>query len=599
MKTRKQGFKTRRPRLENSADAQAQGKANSPALPRPFAAPALVLVLTAVYFVAGKLGLILASVHASATAVWPPAGIALAGLLVLGYRVWPGIFFGAFLVNITTAGSVATSMGIAAGNTLEGLAGAYLVNRFANGVDVFLRPQNILKFVLLAGLTSTAVSATFGVTVLSAGGYADWADYGAIWLTWWLGDAAGNLLVAPALLLWSVTPRARWTRRQIVEAVFLLLLLLLVGVVVFGGFLPFKARNYALDFTCLPLLIWAAFRFGPRETATVSLALSAIAIWGTLLGLGPFALDAQNESLLLLQGFMGVTAVTAMAVAAVVSERRSAERALRESHDALDLRIQERTRVLSIVVKELEGEVLQRLRAEKELQGKTEELSRSNTELEQFATVVSHELQEPLRKILTFGNFLKTSNAAPEQEERQYAQKMEEAAKRMQRLVEDILNLSRVTSGAKPPEPVDLDAVLREVAADFDGRVAQIGGEIKVEPLPTVKAENLQMRQLFANLISNAYKFRKKDEPLRIAVSCRRHKEGFVVIAVEDNGIGFDEQYLDRIFKPFQRLHRRGDYEGSGMGLAICQRIIMRHGGEITARSQPAKGATFIVTLPA
>jgi len=290
--------------------------------------PVVVLGLAAIYLLAGKLGLLLAFVHASATAVWPPTGIALAAFLLLGYRVWPGIFLGAFLVNLTTAGSVATTLGIATGNTLEGLAGAYLVNRFAHGAHAFDRPQDVFKFAVLAGLASTTVSPFFGVTSLALGGYADWAEYGRIWLTWWLGDAGGALIVAPVLLLWGQDPRAHWTLAQVKEVGLLLVTLLLVGLAVFGGVLPITIETYALGFLCIPILLWTAFRFGPRETATATLLLSGIAIWGTLSGFGPFARETQNESLLLLQAFMGVTAIMALALAAGVTEQRRAEAAL-------------------------------------------------------------------------------------------------------------------------------------------------------------------------------------------------------------------------------------------------------------------------------
>ena len=209
--------------------------------------------LTVVYWVAGKLGLQLAFVHPSATAVWPPTGLTLAALLLLGYRVWPGIFLGAYLVNISTAGSIATSLGLAVGNTLEGLVGAYLVNRFANGRNAFDRPQDVFTFALLAGLVSTSVSATIGVTSLSLGGYADWANYGAIWLTWWLGDAAGDLILAPLLILWATRLTAPWPRAQVLEAAALGLLIVLVGQAVFGGISFDESQNYPLEFLCLPL----------------------------------------------------------------------------------------------------------------------------------------------------------------------------------------------------------------------------------------------------------------------------------------------------------------------------------------------------------
>jgi diguanylate cyclase (GGDEF)-like protein/PAS domain S-box-containing protein len=297
--------------------------------PRFLAHPVVVaLLLAAAYFAAGKFGLTLAFVHASATAVWPPTGIALAAFLLLGYRVWPGILLGAFLVNATTAGSVATSLGIALGNTLEGVVGAYLVNRFANGRHAFDQARDIFRFALLAALLSTTVSPTLGVTSLCLGGFAEWAQFRPIWFTWWLGDVAGDLVVAPALVLWSMKRHGRWKPGQKVEGVALLLGLILVGQCVFGGLFPSEVKDYPLEFLCIPLLVWAAFRFGQRGAATATLLLSAIAIRGTLHGFGPFARGTQNEALLLLQAFIGVIAVTKLAIAAVVSERKRVQESL-------------------------------------------------------------------------------------------------------------------------------------------------------------------------------------------------------------------------------------------------------------------------------
>jgi len=270
----------------------------------------------------------LAFVHTSATAVWPPTGLALAAVLILGYRIWPAIFLGAFLVNIATEGTVATTLGIATGNTLEGLVGAYLVNRFAHGRDVFDHPQDIFRFTLLAGLLSTTISATFGVSSLALGGFASWTSYGTIWLTWWLGDAAGALIVTPLVVLWHAKPQLRWNRRQVYQAAFLLLFLGLVGLLVFGGLLPTDVRHYPLEYLCIPILVWSAAQFGRRATVTVSFLLSGIAIWGTLVGFGPFVQGEQNESLLLLQVFVSVIAVMALALAATVSERRRTEQKL-------------------------------------------------------------------------------------------------------------------------------------------------------------------------------------------------------------------------------------------------------------------------------
>ena len=290
--------------------------------------PSCLLVLTGVYFLAGKFGLALAFVHASASPVWPPTGIALAATLLLGYRVWPALFLGAFLVNVTTAGSVWTSLGIAGGNTLEGLLGAFLVQRFANGRRVFDRARDILTFAALAGLGSTAVCATIGVTSLSLGGYASWERFGAIWLTWWLGDAAGALVVAPVLILWGMDRALRLSQARLLELLLLLGSTLLVGEAVFGGLGSPWARSYPLEFLCVPLLVVAAFRFGAREAATCVALLSVLANWGTLHGSGPFVRYTQNESLLLLQTFMGTMAMMTLLLAAIVKTHRETEGAL-------------------------------------------------------------------------------------------------------------------------------------------------------------------------------------------------------------------------------------------------------------------------------
>ncbi len=279
--------------------------------------------LAAVYLVAAKAGLALAFVHPSATAVWAPTGLALAALLLFGRSAWPAIFVGAFIANITTAGSLLTALGIATGNTLEAVIGAALVTGFAAGAHAFERAGTVFAFTGLA-LACTSLSATIGVSSLCLTGFAHWSDFGPIWWTWWLGDAAGALLVTPAILLWIAPSGMHWTPRRGVEGVAFVASLVGVGAIVFGGALPMDGADYPLEFLCLPLLVWAGFRFTPREAATALILLAAVAIRGTLGGLGPFARGSRNESLLLLQAFLAVAAVMTLALAAVVAERRRA-----------------------------------------------------------------------------------------------------------------------------------------------------------------------------------------------------------------------------------------------------------------------------------
>jgi len=243
-------------------------------------------------------------------------------------------------------------------------------------------------------------------------------------------------------------------------------------------------------------------------------------------------------------------------------------------------------------------DIRERKRVEAELRAFTVKLQESNRELEDFAHVASHDLQEPLRKIQAFGDRLKARYAEVLTGEGvDYLDRMLKAAGRMQALINDLLAFSRVTTKAQPFAPVDLGAIAQEVVHDLEERTHQTGGEVVVGPLPAVDADALQMRQLLQNLVGNGLKFHRPGVPPRVELSGSA-SNGTAEIVVSDNGIGFDEKYAERIFTMFERLHGRASYEGTGIGLAICRKIAHRHGGDIRASSRQGEGATFVVTLP-
>lgn len=233
-------------------------------------------------------------------------------------------------------------------------------------------------------------------------------------------------------------------------------------------------------------------------------------------------------------------------------------------------------------------------------------LQESNTELEQFAYVSSHDLQEPLRKIQAYGDrILQKEAERVSQQGKEYIERMLNAASRMQNLINDLLTFSRISTKAKPFEKVNLDEVLKGVLSDLEVAIAKSDAKIEVPvPLPVIDADPMQMRQLLQNLVANAIKFRKEEENPIVNIKYKRYAIGetkrgvteMLEIKVEDNGIGFDEKYNDKIFTIFQRLEGQ-KYEGSGIGLAICKKIALRHGGDIIAQSQPGKGSVFTVTL--
>ena len=283
------------------------------------------LAICLLYIVAGKLSLRLASVHPIVSPVWPPTGMAIVALLALGRRFWPAILVGAFFVNLTTAGNGLTALGIAVGNTLEALLASYLVTRFANGRFAFDKTWDILRFALYAGVLTTALSATLGVTCLTFGGFAPWSQYGLIWRTWWLGHTTGVLVFAPCMLLWSANPRLKWSERELFEAIFLFVSMLITAGIVFGPVFHAQMKGDPWTFLCTPFLVWAAFRFGPREASAAICLLCTIEVIGTVHGYGPFAKGSTNESLLLLQSFVAIKALMILIFAAEVSERRQQE----------------------------------------------------------------------------------------------------------------------------------------------------------------------------------------------------------------------------------------------------------------------------------
>ena len=253
-----------------------------------------------------------------------------------------------------------------------------------------------------------------------------------------------------------------------------------------------------------------------------------------------------------------------------ITERKQAEEALRRAKDELEVRVKERTA----------------------------ELERRNQELQEFAFVASHDLSEPLRKIRTFGTLLKGRSAERlDEKDRDYVLRMTGAAERMQNLLDGLLRYSRVQTRGEEFEPVKLDQIVQDAKNDLEVMISKAGVRLEITSLPEVTGDREQLQQLFQNLIANAVKFRRQgvDPLVRIYATGNRK---CIRIMVEDNGIGFEEKYLDTIFTPFQRLHGRSEYEGIGMGLAICKKIVERHNGTITARSTPGKGSKFIVSLP-
>jgi signal transduction histidine kinase len=529
------------------------------------------LAFAIVYFCCGKLGLSMAFVDASASAVWPPTGFALAFLLWRGRGHWPGIFVGAFIVNVTTQGSIPVTLGIATGNTLEAVIGAWCVCRFAGGLSTFESTRGAFQFIVWAALLSTCVSATIGVMSLCLGGFESWGRSGTVWLTWWLGDVVSNLIFAPLLIVWLARVVWRPGRRDVVAGIVVFLLILVLGTVVFSGQTAVGRDHWPIEFLLLPPLIWSAFRFGPRGAISASFVMSSVALWGTLEGWGPFVRNDPNESLLLLQAFMGTASMTALVLGLVVAERRRARQVLAEHRDQLEKLVESRTAKLSDMVAELDG----------------------------FSYSITHDMRGPLRAMQNFATLLE------EQLEpnipasgREYLRRIRDAAKRLDLLIQDSLDYSRIVREELPLQEVDLGTLVRGLLESYPNlHSSEADIDLQLDGI-RVLGNQSGLVQCFSNLLGNAVKFVAPGVRPRVRVFAER-KNDKITVWVTDNGIGIPAVATDKLFGMFQRMHRENEYPGTGMGLAIVRKAVERMNGSVGFESQQGKGSRFWVELPA
>lgn len=531
---------------------------------RRFSALPLIGVFALVYVITGKIGLNLASLHASASPVWPPAGIALAAILLLGYRAWPAIFVGAFLVNLTTAGSIVTSVAIASGNTLEAVAGAWLVNRFAGGKNVFDRPQGVFKFALVAAI-SAVVSPFFGVTSLALDGFAEWTKYGAIWVTWWLGDVTGDLIFTPLVLLWGIRWKLTWKKEEAMEVGVLLLLLALLSAVVFGGWLEISTKNYPIAFICGPIVLWTAFRFTQRETATGIFILSVLAVWGTVRGFGPFVGQSENQSLLTVQSWTAVLAITAMALSAGMAERR---------------------------------------RIEQELQQQKSVVEAANRTKDHFLAMLSHELRTPLTPVISALESLETEPTQTDDAKASLGMIRRNIELETQ-LIDDLLDFTRIARDKMQLRLTSIDAhqavsnVVEICRAEARSKNLNVHLNLRAKT-SHVTADAAKFQQIIWNLLKNAIKF--TPEGGDITISSDNPSDAVFTVSVRDTGVGMEPEVMQRMFDPFEQGNRSFEHRfgGLGLGLAISKSLAQAHGGTLTAQSDGSnRGSTFTLSMQA
>ena len=515
-----------------------------------------------------------------------PVGIGIAALLLGGLRLAPGLFLGVLLAHAAAPAGWRPALAVAAGTTLAAMTAAWLTARHARGRAAFERVPDLFKFAAFV-VGAAAIGAAGGVAggILSASA----APVVPMLLAGWLAHAAAGLVIAPALVLLVHAPAAAQRPVPMHEIVGAGLGLGLVVAFLWGGLSPAAARGYPLEFLTLPPLLWSAFRFGPRATAVLVLTVAAVAVAGTLSGLGPFSRATAPESAALLQVFTAVVGTTALAVAALVSERSRALTEARANTAALERRVSARTAALETAAAELAA---------------TRDAAVASARAKaRFLANISHEIRTPINGIAGMVELLLKSPLTRDQKE--IVSTVQASTDSLLALVNDVLDLSKVESGrlALESAAVDLPSLVEDTVCLLAPRGHAKGVDVVVHVDPSlgeVTGDPLRLRQVLSNLVSNAIKFTEDGEVV-VRVSARRGSgDPRLVFEVEDTGIGIAPEALERLGDAFTQADASTSrkYGGSGLGLAIARQVTERMGGQLTARSTPGRGSCFTFTVP-
>ncbi|HJP86571.1 MAG TPA: MASE1 domain-containing protein [Gemmatimonadaceae bacterium] len=516
-----------------------------------------------VYVLAALAGLSLDRVSGFATLVWPPTGLALAAVLIFGWRVWPGIFVGALVANLVTGAAAFTAAGIATGNTLEALAGGYALLRvtdFRRSLDGL---RDVIAFLLLAVVGSTAISATIGSTTLLLSGVATPSNFADTWSTWGIGDAIGALLVAPVILTWIAPPRFTPSFHRAIEAAGLTLAVLVASLFVFWSRAAVGSEPFLGTYLVFPLLMWAAIRFGQRGAITTSLLVSAIAVAGTVAGRGPFVHQTTHDSLFALQTFIGVSAATFLLLGASSAERDRSREQLRHARDVA---------------------------------------SGANAAKSEFLAVMSHELRTPLNAIAGYSELLSMGVAG-----RLNAQQMEAVSRirtnqeHLLALIDDVLSFARLEAGQTriDMQTVHLCDVVESVETLLRPQLTRKSLKFLSTPCSAslvVRADPVKLRQILLNILGNSIKFTPAGGTIEMTAAREKDK---AIVRISDTGIGIPPDMIDRVFEPFFQVQNgtTREYTGAGLGLAIARDFARAMGGDIGIESLPGQGCQVSVSL--
>jgi signal transduction histidine kinase len=548
------------------------------------------------YYLAARLGYFFAFENSNALPTWPPSGIAFGLMIMLGRQTWPGIMIGSLVANIMANWNnpglpaqtiIIISSLIAVCNTLEAVVGYYLVKHWIKSDFPFKSTKNTYRF-LFASLLMCLFGAGLGTMGLYSNGVIDNSSVLPTAFSWWVGNVVGILLFTPFILACAEKIELRIPRKKLIEiGIFAFMLIGIYLLLHIDYLVPTLLR--ALPFLVLPFLLWLAFRFDLIVAIAGILITSLISIYVTILGTGPFNLTDSYNSMLLLQIFIGVMSISTIILSATVKERLEIQQKLQLFNENLETMVLDRTSALN-------EEITTRKKAEEKLQRTNQELSKRNTELDNFVYSVSHDLRAPIASVLGLINLAKKDIDIHMKD--MYLDMINKSTLQQDHFIKEILDQSRNSRLEVKREEILFQPLIDETFMQL--KYATNAG-LLVEKVINVNQEEpffsdrWRLKVILNNIISNAIRYRNGRDPV-IKVNVDIIKNA-AMVAIEDNGKGIEKDHLPNIYKMFYRA--TDDGAGSGLGLYIVKEAIEKLNGQINIESEVGKGTTVKLQIPA